>query len=176
MTKKKYTTHALIVLTTLILTACRSENTVPSADQALTEQTEKSMQEANRQVGMPAIVNFQERKFMKMILELRDQENLVCFAYIVNLEGELIFLGKCIGYGLPYSVQYTNPERMDHLDGGQYGARAPYTIAQPDPNGLYMPEGLSATWLMLIDDKTGDPRPVYVEPEIMVSPFALHGR
>ena len=33
---------------------------------------------------------------------------------------------------------------------------------------------LAATWLMMLDDKTGDVRPVYVEPEIVVSPFKLH--
>jgi hypothetical protein len=37
-----------------------------------------------------------------------------------------------------------------------------------------MPEGLSATWVMLVDPKTGEPRPVYVEPSILVSPFPLH--
>lgn len=40
-------------------------------------------------------------------------------------------------------------------------------------NGLFMPQGLSATWLMMIDPQTNEPRPVYVEPEIIVSPFPL---
>jgi len=35
-----------------------------------------------------------------------------------------------------------------------------------------MPDGLSATWLMMID-KDGKSRPVYIEPEIIVSPFPL---
>ena len=47
-------------------------------------------------------------------------------------------------------------------------------LPQADPNGLFMPSGLSATWLLLIDPKTGDPVPTYVENEIIVSGFPLH--
>ena len=137
------------------------------------------MAEANAQIGMPAIKNFQERKLAKMIFELRDQEKLVTYAYIVNhMTGELVFIGKCIGFGLPYSVQYTNPQKVveaDHQLGHDLaGINWPIVVPQADPNGLFMPEGLSATWLMMIDPKTGDARPVYVEPEIVVSPFPLH--
>lgn len=127
--------------------------------------TDEILSEMNKQIGMPAIKNFQERKLAKMIFELRDQENLLTYAYIINMNGDLIFLGECVGYGLPYSVQYTNPEKYAYNS---------TTLPQADPNGLYMPEGLSATWLMLIDKKTGKPRPVYVEPQIIVSPFKLH--
>jgi len=139
---------------------------VDNSDKEMNARTEAAMQEANRQIGMPAIVNFQERKLAKMIFELRDQEDLVCYAYIVNLEGKLIFIGKCMGFGLPYSVQYTNPEKFI------YSGHEVATIPQADPNGLFMPSGLSATWLMMLDKK-GFPHPVYLEPEIIVSPFPL---
>jgi hypothetical protein len=145
-----------------------------TADEKLQRQTEQSMKEANSQIGMPAIKNFQERKLAKMIFELRDQEDFICYAYLVNVMNGSIgqFIGKCIGYGLPYSVQYTNPEKIvDDPHGGiDSGSRV---IPQPDPNGLFMPSGLSATWLMLIDPATNEPRPVYIEPEIIVSPFKL---
>lgn len=130
------------------------------------EQTKKILTEVNNQIGLPAIKNFQEKKLAKMIFELRDQENLITYAYIVNhMTGNLVFIGKCIGFGLPYSVQYTNPEKYE-INGA--------TLPQADPNGLYMPQGLSATWLMMLDQKTGKARPVYIEPEIVVSPFPLH--
>ena len=127
------------------------------------------MDEAEAQVGMPAIKNFQERKLAKMIFELRDQEDLICYAYIKSdYSGKLNFIGKCIGFGLPYSIQYTSPSyHLDEPDGGDLA------MPQPDPNGLFMPEGLSATWLMMVDPETGDARPVYVESEITVSPFKL---
>lgn len=170
---------AIMCLSVFVLIGCnvqRRASTAPDAVQR--RQTEQSMKEANSQIGMPAIKNFQERKLAKMIFELRDQENYVCYAYIVNLNGDLVFLGKCLGYGLPYSVQFTNPERLVDSDieldinTFQDSGRV-QTLPQPDPNGLFMPEGLSATWLMMLDEK-GDARPVYVEPEIIVSPIKLH--
>lgn len=151
----------LLIFILVLFWGCVGSDT----DNDLRGKTEQLMAEANRQIGMPAIKNFQERKLAKMIFELRDQEELITYAYIVNLNGGLVFIGKCIGFGLPYSVQYTNPERYEYK-----GA----TLPQPDPNGLFMPDGLSATWLMMIDPRTGNPRPVYVEPEIVVSPFPLH--
>ena len=137
-----------------------------SAERDQRRKTVKLMAEANSQIGMPAIKNFQERKLAKFIFELRDKENLKTYAYIVNhMTGKLVHIGDCIGYGLPYSVQYTNPQKW---------AAQGLSLPQADPNGLYMPQGLSATWLLMIDKKTGKARPVYVEPEIIVSPFKLH--
>ena len=146
-----------------------------TSDGKMTAQTELAMKEMNAQIGMPAIKNFQERKLAKMIFELRDQADLITYAYIVNLEGKLIFIGKCIGFGLPYSVQYTNPQKMVNRYGQPITSTSwnPFILPQADPNGLFMPSGLSATWLMMIDKK-GEARPVYIEPEIIVSPFPLH--
>jgi hypothetical protein len=152
----------LIILSLIFFVGCIEE----SSDTIQRRQTEQSMKEATSQIGMPAIKNFQEKKLMKMLYEVRDQEKIITYAYIVNkMTGKLIFIGKCIGYGLPYSVQFSNPEKYHHS-----GA----TLPQPEPNGLFMPEGLAATWLMMIDKKTKKARPVYVEPEIIVSPFPLH--
>jgi len=84
------------------------------------------------------------------------------------------YIGKCLGYGLPYSVQFTNPEKIvankTFCNGGSIFGKLP----QADPNGLFMPGGLSATWIMLYDENTEEFRPVYVEPQIIVSPFPLH--
>lgn len=146
------------------------EITKSSADKIQAEQTAKAMSEAQRQVGMPNITNFQQRKLMKLIYELCDKEDLICYAYIKSdYQSKLFFLGKCIGFGIPFSAQFTNPSRIA-ASGHSYG----YAILpQPDPNGLFMPTSSSATWLMMIDPKTNKPRPVYIEPEIVVSPFPL---
>lgn len=157
----------IILITVLLLTSC--DGIQQSSDGQLEDKQEQVMQEANAQVGMPSIKNFQERKLAKQIFELRDKEDLVCYAYLFNqVSGKLIFLGKCMGYGLPYSVQYTNP--MKKVTGYQCSV----TLPQSDPNGLFMPEGLDATWIMLIDPDTGKPHPVYVEPNVIVSPFKLN--
>jgi hypothetical protein len=167
---KKY---LLLILTFVIFVGCDE-----SSDTKIAKQTEKAMAEANRQIGMPAIKNFQERKLMKMILELRDKEDLICYCYIITITGKKIFLGKCIGFGLPYSVQYTNPQKLAILSpihpDGSTGTNLARIVPQQDPNGLFMPEGLSATWVMLINPKTNKPHPVYIENEIIVSPFPLN--
>jgi hypothetical protein len=164
----------LTVLAMLLLMSNSSCDSTPTADEIQQQQTEKAMSEANRQVGMPAIVNYQEKKFVKWIYELCDQEDLVCHAYLFNsIDGKVgQYLGQCIGYGIPYSTQFSNPEKRIKASTSTSGWN--YNIPQPEPNGLFKPEGLSATWLIMIDPETKQPRPVYVEPEIIVSPFKLH--
>jgi hypothetical protein len=160
---KKY---VLLVLMAVMVSGCLEST--KDADEIQQDKTEKFMKEANAQIGMPAIKNFQERKLAKMLFELRDKEELICYAYVKSeYTGKLNYIGKCVGYGLPYSEQYTNPLRTERVYQGEI------TLPQPDPNGLFMPDGLSATWLMLIDESTGEPRPVYIESEIIVSPFKL---
>lgn len=170
---KKFIITAIILMSITTAYASASRPRVQDAEEIQKRQTKQSMLEANRQIGMPAIKNYQERKLAKLIFELRDQEKMICYAYLQSdYSGKLIFIGKCIGYGLPYSVQYTNPQQIKE---GEYSqSHWGTSIPQADPNGLYMPTGLSATWLMMIDPKTKKPRPVYIEPEIVVSPFPLH--
>lgn len=163
-------TKITVAVMAMFVCVCGCDRTSDSSDARMAKQTEVSMREANAQIGMPAIKNYQERKLAKMIFELRDREDLICHAYIVNhMTGELVFIGKCIGFGLPYSVQYTNPERIAASShNGGYAI-----LPQADPNGLFMPDGLSATWLMMLDEN-GEPHPVYIEPQIIISPFPLY--
>ena len=82
--------------------------------------------------------------------------------------GKLIYIGRCIGYGLPYATQYTNPEKIGYAS-SQVGV---VTLPQADPNGLFMPISADGTWLMLVD-KTGTPRVTYFEPKVIASSFPL---
>lgn len=161
------------ILVIVLVTGGCKEGVENSADKIQAEQTAKAMGEAQRQVGMPNISNFQQRKLMKLIYELCDKEDLVCYAYIKSdYQGKLFFVGKCIGYGIPFSAQFTNPSKIvDDPWRYQSGGKV---LPQADPNGLFMPTSSSATWLMMVDPETNKPRPVYIEPEIVVSPFPLH--
>lgn len=168
---------AMMCATLIALTGC-GQKQEDTADGKIQKQQEASMLEMTRQTGLPAIKNFQEKKMLKMLYELRDREDLVCYVYLVNqLNGEVgQLLGKCIGYGLPASTQYSNPTKEEFKAFGNNAAVRTwkmYQKPQAEPNGLFMPEGLSATWLMMIDPETNEPRPVYVEPLIIVSPFPL---
>jgi hypothetical protein len=159
-------TVVIFAIVAMCLIGCDIQD---SAEEKQTEQTNKILTEINRQVGLPNLVNFKQKKIMKMVFELCDKEDLICYAYIKSdYQGKLVFIGKCVGFGVPFSAQYTNPSKI--VGNGPTSYRV---MPQADPNGLYMPTSSSATWLMMIDPKTNEPRPVYLEPEIVVSPFPL---
>lgn len=149
-----------VIILFLPLTACKEL----SVDRQQQEYTRELTREAEKQIGAPEIINFQERKFAKQILEMRDKE-IITYTYFIDMNGRKHFICSSIGYGLPYSVQFTNPEKRLGL--------SELTLPQADPNGLFMPGALSATWVLCSDGKK-DVKPVYVEPQIMVSPFKMH--
>lgn len=142
----------------------------PSSDEAQRVQQERILKEGTAQTGMPAIKNFRERKLLKQIIEMRDQDGLVTYTYTVpETTGRPVFLCNSIGYGLPASTQYTNPEKTTYT-----GSSGIATIPQADPNGLYSPSSAEGTWVLCTDPNgSGKTRPVYVEPRIIVSPFKL---
>lgn len=158
----------LTLLVSVLLFSC--ENYQPTADDKAQQAQEVLQQQGQAQAGLPAIHNFQEKKLLKQIYELRDQEKLITYAYLYNeFNGKLIFLGTCIGYGIPYTTQFSNPEKEIYPGGLNRGFGS---IPQAEPNGLFMPTSSEGTWLMLLDS-TGTPHPVYVEPRVIVSPFKL---
>lgn len=135
----------------------------------ISDQQDALTKEANNQVGLPDIKNFYEKKMAKEILELRDDSNLICYAYTKNeMTGKYVFEGRCMGFGLPYSTQYTNPEQIIKFNSSYYAGSDPQTMPQADPNGLYMPDSASATWLMMINEETGKSEASYYESNIVV--------
>lgn len=150
----------LLMVLSFTITSCDDPK---KSDTVLNAKQEASMKEAVRQVGMPNIVNFTQRKQLKMIQELCDQENLICYAYIVpEMTGKPVFLGKCIGFGIPYSTQYTSPQKVAY----DQWHDSP-VIPQADPNGLFMPDNAEGTWLMMVDPQTKEIHPAYIEPRVM---------
>ena len=156
----------LLFICVLSLSSCDMDKT-GEVDREQTQQQGELLSEAQKQCGMPALVNFQERKMMKRIIEQRDKANLVCYVYLfASQTGKLVYIGKCLGYGLPYSTQYTNPQTTT------WNSCGVVALPQADPNGLYMPADAHGTWLLMIKPN-GDTTPVYVEPDVIVSPFKL---
>ena len=160
-------------------TACDELSNKPDSDKTQQVQQETILAEGSAQVGMPAIKNFREKKLLKEILELRDQTGLITYTYMVNemvgkpisgltaLGGKLIYVGESIGYGLPYTTQFTNPQKIAaSLYQGGYAI-----LPQADPNGLFSPASAEGTWVLLKDPNGKDVQPVYIEPRIVVSPF-----
>ncbi len=165
---KKLATIVLAGLTVVTMTSCSGS----SARETETQQTKEIMDQIQYEVGMPDIQNFYEKKMAKEIIELRDDSDLVCYAYTQNRDGQFVYLGRSMGYGLPYSVQYTAPEYI-----ARSGSSTGYAILpQADPNGLYMPQSADATWLMLIDEETAEAGIMYIEEDLTITQTKLPKR
>jgi len=136
------------------------------ADSKMNAQQEKLSAEAVMTVGMPAIVNFTEKRVAKMLFELRDDPKLVTITYTRDMQGKLHKVCDSLGYGLPYATQYTSPQKRD-------GWEHPIALPQADPNGLFSPATADATWVMCVDPADKKLKPVYVEDRITVSQFVL---
>lgn len=161
-----------IIFTMIVMLAGCDYNTAPvsNVDEQQQAQQEQMLANQNNEIGMPDVHNNTEKKMAKMIYELRDNPELICYAYTKNeMSGKYIYEGRCMGFGLPYATQYSNPEKFGTVDGGEYGAINPYTMPQAEPNGLFMPNSAAATWIMMINEETGKVEVQYYEPNIVVT-------
>lgn len=165
---KRLLLASAIAASVAVLAACG--DATPTSDQTQSAQQERILAEGTAQTGMPAITNFRERKLLKDILEMRDQDGLVTYTYVWSeMQGKLVFFCNSVGYGIPYATQYTNPERIADRS-STYGIAI---LPQADPNGLFSPSSAEGTWVMCKDPNGPNTRPVYVEPRIIVSQFRL---
>ena len=161
---KRFIEMILAASTVIALSAC---DRPPSSDDIQRQQQEQILQEGTSQVGMPAIKNFRERKMLKDIIELRDQEGLTTYTYLWNeMQGKMVFFCTSVGYGIPYATQFTNPQKVANIS---------YHIVLPqaDPNGLFSPASADGTWVLCKDPNGDKVKSVYVEPRIIVTPFKM---
>lgn len=185
MRKKIFLYSLLAMCVSMLLTSCTYTPRVKTADEVQKVQQESTIREAVAQIGLPHVVNFQEMKLLKEVIEARDRNDLICYCYLANeMNGSVgAFLGKCLGYGIPYATQFTNPQKLatSYLNGRSNrddnnslsGHFVDGTLPQADPNGLFSPASADATWIFLINPTTGEPKAVYVESKVIVSPFPL---
>ena len=140
-------------------------------DQQQAAQQKAVSAQGNQQVGMPGVTNFTEKKLVRTLYELRDQQ-VPTFAYTMDMNGNLHHICDSLGYGLPYGVQFTNPQRP--AEGWETHEQGNITLPQAEPNGLFMPPGAEGTWVICIDhSKPSGFAPLYSEPRVIVSPFPL---
>ena len=154
----------IAVICVFVLASCDHQ---PTSDEIQHHAQEAISAQGNSAVGMPSIVNFQEKRMAKMILELRDTA-LTTYTYTQDMNGKMHKLCDSVGYGLPYSTQYTNPQRISEV----YN-RGIVTLPQADPNGLFSPPQADGTWVLCLNPKTSKAMPLYIEPKVIVSPFPL---
>lgn len=142
---------------------------VASSDKQMAQKAEVQNKQIDAMVGYPSVVNGFEKRQVRMLYELRDNPEYRTWSYIVTMNGSFVFICDSVGYGINASIQFSNPQKV--IDNGDsYGNGYGY-LAQAEPNGLYMPEGLAATYVMCLDGE--EVKPVYVESEVLVSPFEM---
>ena len=163
---KKLFVFALVGVSLTFGGCVETESIVDSVDRA---QQEQQLRQAQAQTGLPNLTNYTEKKLAKLLVELRD-EQVPTYSYISNQTG-LYFICNSIGYGIPYSTQVTNPEKIQ--TGGYSGSYWGVGIPQAEPNGLFMPTSADASWA-ICDDGKGGLAPIYVEAHLVVSPFKLN--
>lgn len=162
----------MMMISAVTLAACsvkhdNDSNAVQAAQQ------ETMLKDAAASLGMPSIRNWREKRTLKMIYELLDQEGLSTYTYVVPSQtGKPVFLCNSVGYAISYATGYTNPEKL--VDDQRYGGSGLITMAQAEPNGLFTPDSSDANWVMCIDPKTNKAVPSYVSGPILVSAYELH--
>lgn len=160
-------TSALLIPLALCLVGC--DPMPKDSNRIQAEQQERILQEGTSQLGMPAIKNFRERRTLKMIYELRDQEGLSTYTYVVAEQtGKPVFLCDSVGYAISDATGYTNPDKV--MMNSSYGFG---TMTQAEPNGLFTPDVSEANWVLCIDPAGNKPLPVFVSSKIIVSAFKL---
>jgi hypothetical protein len=141
-----------------------------SGDKEQAVQQQRLTDEAGRQIGMPGLANFTEKKIMRRLYEMRDK-NVATYTYMVDMQGRLHHVCDSMGYGLPYSTQFSNPERP--AQAWETHESGNLALPQAEPNGLYMPASAEGTWVICASTK-GEFTPMYIEPRVIVSPFRLN--
>jgi hypothetical protein len=139
----------------------------PTSDQIQAQQAEADRAEAVGSVGPPAITKWTEMRFAKQLYELRDNPTLT-YVYMKNIDGSFTCIGEALGYGLPYGVQYSNPEKVIMNNSYGYG-----TLPQAEPNGLFMPDTAEATWVQMKDPNTGGVAVAYFEERLTILPYQI---
>ena len=155
----------LVVGLISLLTAC-GKPTPPTSQQLEERKQEEMTKQGIESVGMPAVVNYAEKRMMKDIIELRDKMQPT-YTYIMDMQGRPHKVCDSLGYGLPYATQYTNPMRVTTDTHGIT------TIPQADPNGLFSPASADGTWVMCLNPKTKKAEPQYIEPRIITTTYPL---
>lgn len=156
----------LFIVIVIIVTGC---DLTPSSDDTQRKQQEVILKQRNALLGMPAILNFREAKFMKEVLERRDT-TIVTYTYNQSETfGCYNFISVSTGYPIPYATQYTNPQKLEDP-----GGRHPYIpLPQADPNGLFSPASAEGTWSLVLNPEGKEIGPTYSEPRLYTSPYKL---
>lgn len=166
---RKFFVVAALFLIGSFLTACD----LPAESSTAVEKRaqEQLSKQAAVVVGMPAILNFTEKRQLKAILELRDQANLTTYTYTIDMNGKRhrVCPSTSSGFGIPYATQFTNPQMVE----SRTTVHESVVLPQADPNALFSPASADGTWVLCLHPVTHELAPTYVEPRVVVYLFEM---
>ena len=168
---KKFTIVAALAATFALAGCDAPQGPQPNGDDIQNQKQAELTKQGVESVGLPAIKNFAEKRWMKDILEMRDNPKLVTYTYTQDMNGRYHKVCNSIGYGLPYATQYTNPQADTFYTSQQEGVHI--ALPQADPNGLYSPAQADGTWVLCKVPHSDRVEPQYIEPHVIVMTFPL---
>lgn len=162
----------LISLSCLALTACTQP--ITNSDQEASQQQEALSKRAQDEVGIYQPTHFTRKRLANRIGQMLDDPNLATISYAQGLDGKLRCIGHTIGFPMPSATQTTSPQRWEappyfDTNGNAYSynqLREGELSPQPEPDQLYYPGTADATWLLVVNQKTGQANPAYFEGHV----------
>lgn len=111
-----------------------------------------------------------ERHIMVELYKARN-DAVKTYSYVRNLNGQVVFSCKSIGFPLPANDQLTNSEKVDRPD-----SASRVTLPQAEPNGLYSSPSSQGTYIFCINsDGTVSPSYFEADVETHLSPLDSSG-
>jgi hypothetical protein len=146
----------------------------PTSDQVQRQQQEAIAMQATMSVGMPAIVNFAEKRQLTDIYELRDKL-VPTYTYLYDMNGKIgEKLCDSVGFGISAATQYTNPQKIEWRSSNSGYASG--VLPQADPNGLFSPASAEGTWVLCKVPGSDKVMPQYIEPRVIVLTYPKENR
>lgn len=157
----------ILMFLPLVLAISGCDRRQPTADQRQAQAQATALDGADREIGMPRLANFSQRKLLKNAYEDMDQTTLT-YVYVQSLDGKFVCLGQGVGYGVMGGTQFTAPTKQEYYNGGGV-----IQVPQAEPNGLFTPTSGAATIVNLVNPANGEAHTALIEPNVVTLPFKL---
>jgi hypothetical protein len=156
----------LVPVLGIVLLASSCSNDAANSTEA--NQVDKQQQVYVNNQPAPAFDWSLERHILTELYKARNNA-VQTYSYVRNLNGQVVFSCKSIGFPIPSNTQLTNPEKADNF--GSYGA---YTSPQAEPNGLYTSPSTAGTFVFCVNSD-GTVSPSYFEANVETHLSTLNG-
>ena len=160
---KKYLILGMLPILAIVLTGCSLESS---------DATEKQRVEAqqNIYINSQPIPAFDWSLERHVFIELYKARNnaVQTYSYVRNLNGQVIFNCKSIGFPMPANTQLTNPMKQRYTNSDSS------PMPQAEPNGLFTSPTNVGTYVFCVNSD-GSVSPSYFEAEVEAHLSPLNG-